>query len=196
MATKITKSELLAKAVEYGIEGFNDRSKNDDIAAAIEQHEANIAQNSGERMLSLQEAADQLDISSMALRQAIKKGKLKAILSKLGDTERKVWRIKQQDLTEYLQNKGNRSSDAGKAWVIRLTPALMQKYAAQFAQDGIELEPRYSYDADYQKARRQSKARELVEATDEEVVDETTDKIQQQQLQMLSEDEQFEEGAE
>ena len=35
-----TKAELLARAEELGIEGLNERTKNDDIAAAIAEAEA------------------------------------------------------------------------------------------------------------------------------------------------------------
>ena len=112
-------------------------------------------------MLSINEAAEVLDISEMRIRTLLRDRRLEgAVKVKVGETEVEKWSIPRAALDKYVATRGTFGKTGGKrgdgkAFVIRLKGPEQVKQVQEFLGTiGVKLEPRYNYNTDKQKAYR------------------------------------------
>lgn len=106
--------------------------------------------------LNIKAAAAYAGMSEMRIRNLLKEGRIEGEKQQLGDSEIVTWRTSEAAIDAYKTN-GRKVNQNGKAWIIRLTKEQLEALLPTLEAMDIELENRFTYDAEKSKAYREAK---------------------------------------
>jgi hypothetical protein len=122
---------------------------------------------------TIKQAAEYLDRTPQRVRNALKEGTLQGTKQTVEGTNIEVWTTTRAALDLYKEQHGDRGNI--KTWVVRLTAEQVEALMPTLNELGVELEARYTYDADAAKAYRERRKAKGSESTDDDSDDEFAD---------------------